>query len=119
MEHVLDNPAWNALISGNKRLAFGSGPARYFDREVSPFAALEENSEENFRLLREILPHSIILFVAPVEMEFSPQWNVLQHIHGLQMVYDTALIPDEVTAPLVRLTDEHIPQMLDLTKLTN
>jgi len=119
MSHVLDNPAWNALISGNKHLACGSGPIRYFDREVSPFAALEENSEENLIQLYDILPHSVLLFVTPIEMTFPPQWNVLQHIHGLQMVYDTEVVPQEVTSPLFTLTDEHIPQMLELTKLTN
>jgi ribosomal protein S18 acetylase RimI-like enzyme len=119
MEHVLDNPAWNALISGNKHLAYGSGPVRYFDRDVSPFAALEENSAENLRSLYDVLPHAVLLFVTPAAMEFPAQWNVLQHIHGLQMVYDTAAVPDEVAAPLVPLTDEHIPQMLNLTKLTN
>ena len=119
MSHILDNPAWNALQSGNKHLAFGNDQAAYFDREVSPFAALKENSEENFRLLHEVLPHDVVLFVTPVKTDFSPQWNVLQYIHGLQMVYDSAIIPDEVTTPLVPLTDEHIPQMIGLTKLTN
>ncbi len=119
MTHVLDNPAWNALISGNKHLAHGSGPVRYFGREVSPFVALEGNSEENLIQLYDILPHSVLLFVTPVEMIFPPRWNVLQQIHGLQMIYDAAALPDKVTSPLVTLTDVHIPQMLELTKLTN
>jgi ribosomal protein S18 acetylase RimI-like enzyme len=119
MSHVLDNPAWNALQSGNKQLAFGNGQAAYFDREVSPFAALRENSEENFRLLHQLLPHGVILFVTPVKMEFSPQWNVLNYVHGLQMVYDNTIIADEISAPLVPLTEEHVPQMMELTKLTN
>jgi ribosomal protein S18 acetylase RimI-like enzyme len=119
MNHVLDNPAWNALISGNKHLAYGNGPVRYFDRGVSPFAALEENSEKNFRLLHEMFPHSVLLFVTPVKIEFPSQWNVLQHIHGLQMMCDASAVHDEVTTPLVPLMDDHIPQMLDLTKLTN
>jgi len=119
MEHVLDNPAWNALISGNRHLAFGSGPVRYFDSEVSPFAALEENSEGNLRQLYDRIPHNVLLFVSPVEMEFPAQWNVLQYIHGLQMVYDTTAVPGEVATPLGPLMDEHIPQMLELTKLTN
>ncbi len=120
MSHVLDNPAWNALQSGNKHLAFGDNPVSYFDKEVSPFAALEENTEANFQLLYEQIRHNgPILFVTPVEIAFSKQWEVPRVIKGLQMVCDTATMPDEVTAQLTPLTDDHIPQMLELTKLTN
>jgi len=120
MNHVLDNPAWNALQSGNKTLAFGDSPVSYFDREVSPFAALAENSEDNFQLLHEQIPHNgPVLFVTPVEIVFSKQWEVLRIIRGLQMVCGTATVPGEVTAQLIPLTDEHIPQILELTKLTN
>jgi ribosomal protein S18 acetylase RimI-like enzyme len=119
MEHVLDNPAWNALISGNRHLSDGNGQARYFDREVSPFAALKENSEDNFRLLYELLPHSTILFVTPAEMEFPARWMVLQYIRGLQMVYDGRDVTGGLSRDLVPLTNEHVPQMLELTKLTN
>jgi len=41
MEHVLDNPAWNALISGNKHLYKGSEQVKYFNSEVSPFVAFK------------------------------------------------------------------------------
>ncbi len=54
MKHVLDNPAWNALISGNKRLAYGNERVRHFDKEVSPFAAFSENTADNFLLLYEL-----------------------------------------------------------------
>ncbi|MGZ3833943.1 MAG: GNAT family N-acetyltransferase, partial [Mucilaginibacter sp.] len=120
MEHVLDNPAWNALISGNKHLAHGREQVRYFDREVSPFVGLEENSPRNFSVLHEQVPHNNpILFVAPNETEFPAQWKVLQFIKGLQMVCYIEKEQDLVQRQMVPLTDEHIPQMLALTKLTN
>jgi ribosomal protein S18 acetylase RimI-like enzyme len=120
MSHLLNNPAWNALQSGNKHLAFGTGPVSYFDREVSPFAALEENSEENFKLLYKQIPHnSTVLFVSPVEIALSKQWEVLRTIRGLQMVCDNVTVRNEVTVQLIPLTDEDIPKMLELTKLTN
>jgi hypothetical protein len=112
MEHVLDNPAWNALISGNGHLSDGNEQARYFDREVSPFAALKENSEDNFRLLYDILPHCTILFVTPVEIEFPNQWTVVQHVHGLQMVHDGRDVAGDLSRDLVPLTYEDVPQML-------
>lgn len=120
MKHILDNPAWNALTSGNKRLAFGNGTIRYFDKEVSPFVALEENNEENFRLLaRALLPDRAVLFVAPTETAFPDEWKELQHIKGLQMVHNAQTLSSTSTLPLIPLTSAHIPQMLALTKLTN
>jgi hypothetical protein len=113
MENVLDNPAWNALISVNKHLSFGNDQVRYFDKEVSPFAAFKENTVYRFRLLYELLPHSgPILFVTPVEIEIPAPWKALQLIRGLQMVCDTSKIVDEASIDLIPLTHEHVPQMV-------
>ena len=120
MEHVLDNPAWNALVSGNKHLAYGDDEVKYFDKEVSPFAAFRENISGHFRELHETLPHNgPILFVAPVEVEIPAQWKVLQHVKGLQMVYNSPNTTEEVKLGLTSLTKKHVPQMLSLTKLTS
>lgn len=120
MIHVLDNPAWNALISGNKHLAFGEGPLRYFDPEVSPFVGLEENSEQNFRLLANVLPSDrVVLFVATSETSFPAELKELHHVSGLQMVYTADIHLNGNYAQLISLTTEHAPQMLSLTKLTN
>ena len=120
MEHVLDNPAWNALISGNKHLSFGNAQVKYFDKEVSPFVAFKENSEENFLLLYELLSHDgPVLFVTPVELKIPESWRVLRCIRGIQMVCDVGTEYDQPDKDLVPLTNEHIPQMLELTQLTN
>jgi len=120
MEHVLDNPAWNALISGNKNLATGNDKVKYFDREVSPFAAFSENSEENFQQLYQMAPEGrVFLFVSPVEEAIPGPWKVLNCIKGNQMIYEPGATIGEPTLELLPLTEEHIPQMLSLTKLTN
>ncbi|HEY4198589.1 MAG TPA: hypothetical protein VGM63_23775, partial [Mucilaginibacter sp.] len=86
MKHVLDNPAWNALISGNKHLSKGNGQARYFDKEVSPFVGLEDNAVDNFQALYEMIPYNEVrLLVTPVELDIPAQWKVLNAIKGLQM----------------------------------
>ena len=116
----MDNPAWNAMISSNGSLAFGNNEVKYFDREVSPFAAFKENTNDHFQVLYELLPHNgPVLFVAPVEIEIPVGWKVLQYIPGLQMVCAAAKILDGVQLELTPLTDEHVPQMLALAKLTN
>ncbi|BAU55765.1 GNAT family N-acetyltransferase [Mucilaginibacter gotjawali] len=120
MGHVLDNPAWNALISGNKHLSFGNDSVRYFDKEVSPFAAFKENTDESFLLLHKILPHSgPVLFVSPVEVKIPDAWKVLREIGGLQMVYDKEGPLSETSPEVVSLNGEHVTQMLALTQLTN
>jgi ribosomal protein S18 acetylase RimI-like enzyme len=120
MENVLDNPAWNALISGNKHLSFGTGQVKYFNKEVSPFAAFNENTADNFQMLYELLPHNgPALFVTPIATEIPGPWKVLEVIKGLQMVYDSPKDEDGAQMKLTPLTDEHVPQMMALAKLTN
>jgi len=120
MEHVLDNPAWNALISGNSNLSFGGEKVKYFDTEVSPFVGFDNNTNENFAALYEMLPNSRpVLFVAPVETDISAAWKVLRVIHGVQMVCEPAKIGHEIMIDQVPLGEEHVPQMLELTQLTN
>jgi len=116
MEHLLDNPAWHALVSGNKHLSFGNDEVRYFDREVSPFVAFNKNNGANFGLLPHAGP---VLFISPVEVEIPGGWKVLKVISGFQMVYDTRQPLQEISIEIVHLTDEHIPQMMALTQLTN
>ena len=120
MDHVLDNPAWSALTSGNKHLANGSGQALYFDKEVSPFAALEENTPANFQHLYQLIGHNDpVIFISPEEIAIPPPWTVLQSVHGLQMIYNNAIGLDDVKCEMAPLTTQHVPQMLELTKLTN
>jgi ribosomal protein S18 acetylase RimI-like enzyme len=119
MEHVLDNPAWNALISGNKPLAQGNDRVKYFDASVSPFAAFNENTEEHFQLLYDMLPHDRqIFFIATVPANIPAQWEVLRWVPGLQMVFDGDL-PEKATIGLTTLMAGHVPEMVALTKLTN
>jgi len=120
MEHILASPAWHALNSGNQNLAFGNNRVKFFAKEVSPFAGLAENTPENFQLLYDTLPHNgPALFMTPVEIDIPAQWHIPQMIAGIQMVWEGTPNGDDPDSQLVQLTDEHIPQMLELTKLTN
>ena len=120
MEHVLDNPGWNALISGNKQLAFGNDQARYFAPEVSPFVGLRDQSEKQFRMLYDMIPHDgPVGFITNLETEIPPMWKLIQPNKAFQMVYNQPVDPPAVEIDIVPLTEEHIPQMLALTKLTN
>jgi predicted GNAT family acetyltransferase len=120
MEHILDNPAWNALISGNENLYYGNDHIRYFDRDVSPFVAFNENTNENFQELYHMVPEGrVFLFVAPIEAEVPGSWKVLNCIKGNQMICESGVEIAEPVQGLTTLSQEHVPQMLSLTKLTN
>jgi len=120
MEHVLDNPAWNAMISGNKHLSDGNDEVRYFDKAVSPFAAFKENTQDNFLALYDMLPHTgPVLFVTPVEVDIPAPWKVLQGIKALQMVFNSEAELKEIQTNLTPLKDKDASEMVALAKLTN
>ncbi len=117
MEHVLDNPAWYALILGNSKLAYGTDKVKFFDKDVAPFVGFDENSIENFDTLYELITqHEFVSFVSPRPTTIPGKWKVLRHIPCLQMIHDG--ITRQANADIVDLTYEHVPQMLELTQLT-
>lgn len=120
MKHVLESPAWHALHSGNQNLAFGNDKVKFFAKEVSPFVGLAENTPENFRVLYDIRPQpEPALFMTPVQIDIPEPWQVLHLVKGIQMIAENTSGTVKGNSALVPLTDAHIPQMLELTKLTN
>jgi predicted GNAT family acetyltransferase len=120
MDHILDNPAFNALNTGNKELAKGNGEAKYFPADISPFAGLAENTPANFKLLYDVAPAQAVFgFITPTEIDFPEPWNVLQQMDVLQLVCETPARQAEADERIVSLSEAHIPAMLALTKLTN
>lgn len=119
MKHVLDNPAWSALISGNKHLANGTDIVKYFAPEVSPFVALQENTQQNLALLHPSIPFgNSIAIIADETMPIPEPWTVLQRVDGFQMIYDCLAEQPSDNPKISPLTTEHIPHMLALTRLT-
>jgi ribosomal protein S18 acetylase RimI-like enzyme len=119
MEHVLDNPAYNALNTGNATLANGNEQIKYFSKEVSPFVGFQETRPDNFEQLHALIGHGgPVGYVSPVETTIPAMWNVLHSVPCFQMVYNGDAVPTDETN-LITLTDDQIPQMLELTKLTN
>jgi ribosomal protein S18 acetylase RimI-like enzyme len=120
MKHVLDNPVWNALISGNKNLSIGNETARYFPREISPFVGIAESNPVNFDVLRQVIPFKepAAIFSTEKQLDAAP-WTIIQRIDGFQLVYPKQLELIAEQFGMMALNDAHIPQMLALTKLTN
>ena len=119
MPHILDNPIWNGLLSGNKTLARGSGQARYLRRDVGIFAGLKTNSAHDLHELHDLLPEkNLFVLFTPDEIGIPDNWLVLENKVILQMVYQSPQLPRGEAAQGVPLQDKDIPAMLELTALT-
>lgn len=119
-EHLLDNPIWNALASGNKDLSRGTGNAKYFRRDIAFFAGLKNNSEQDFRelhlLFREKEP--AVLFL-PETIKIPAEWTISVEKKLLQLTGENCKIPSYKEDDILPLGEQNIGEMLRLTSLTN
>lgn len=107
------------MVSGNSTLALGTEHVKYFDKEVSPFAAFSSFSEKHFRELYEMHPpgRTVLLWSAG-RLDIPEAWTVLDCIPGLQMVFSSKQVQNDNVGGIVKLQQEHIPGMIELTRLT-
>ena len=120
MAHVLDNPVWHALISGNKDLAEGTGQVKYFAADVSPFVGFEAPAAQAFSLLHALIPaERVVGVVSPVALDIPPQWQVVRAMQVWQMVQERPAEGVLAVLPPTPLGPQHVPAMLALTTQTN
>ena len=120
MAHILDNPVWNALISGNEPLAHGTAQVKYFAEDVSPFVGFEAFTPQAFDALHALVPAERVLgVVSPVPMVIPAQWQVVQQMQVGQMVQERPAAGASPGPLPIPLGPEHVPAMLALTRQTN
>ena len=118
MKHILHNPVFNALCSGDKQLSLGTDAAKFFDEQVSPFVGFEESYTKGFNDLHELFPQGRkILYANPVAIAAPQGWQVQHDIKGLQFVYEGGAIKNEF-ANVQPLGKIHIDEMVTLATLT-
>lgn len=119
-QHVLNNPIWQALITGNKKFAYGTKNVKYFKRDVAFFAGMQRNSQKALNELYKLLPagSKVILFI-PKKIIIPASWNIKVERPLLQMVYTKKQTAKPDKNGVVALTDKNIAAMLKLTHLTN
>ena len=119
MKHVLDNPVYRALRSGDQPLSFGNDNVKFFDKQVSPFAGFEQGYENGFADLYDLLPSGRnILYATPSTITHPAGWTVLQDIKGLQFVYETDRPIKNEFSNIIPLGQIHVDQMMELAALT-
>jgi ribosomal protein S18 acetylase RimI-like enzyme len=120
MDHILDNPVWNALITGNAALAEGEGDVKCFPADISPFVGLKEISPGNLaRLYQQVTGERAVAIKVSAPFEIPPVWKVIVQVQAFQMVFGGVPPPSAAKQALVELQEKHIPAMLELTALTN
>ena len=119
MPAILDNPIWNAAITGSNRIVSGNDQARFFNRNMAIFSAMPEYDAAHFAELAKLTPPDTLigLFTAePIAIPYD--WVIALARPMLQMVYEGAIPAAEDISDLVPLSEEHIPAMTALTSLT-
>lgn len=119
MKHLLNNPVYHALLSGDRHLNFGKEAVRYFAEEVSPFAGFEEGYAKGFSELYEQLPPGRkILYAIPSFIQQPKGWTFEHEIEGLQFVFTGNTSSTNKNPAIVPLLDIHVEQMIQLARLT-
>ena len=119
MEHLLHNPVFNALASGDALFAFGNSEVKFFDEEVSPFAGIEDNTKDGFTKLAGLLPPGRkMLYANPAKIPIPAGWKILADIAGLQFILEDYKKQGNQPAQPVALKKENVDEMVRLTMLT-
>jgi predicted GNAT family acetyltransferase len=117
--HLLDRPIWNALTSTQSALALGGALARRFPPDVAPFADMAEMSPESFAALGALMsPSDFVVLFTPDPVTPPAQFKVLLAKTGEQMT-GTPAESLGGAADIVALGAADVPDMMELTKLTN
>jgi len=120
MDHLLDNPVWNALLTGNKNVAEGNDRVKCFPASIAPFTGLKEINQNGFNALYELIPAKrTIALVSPGDITVTNQWTVKNKVKVFQMLNGNNGPAETNHHEILPLQVKHIPQMLALTRLTN
>lgn len=115
--NVLDDPVWHALTGPHRVHALGSGKARLYPREMAPFSAIADTSDEAYADLAAGLAPGMEARLFRPDVEAVPRgWVELASFPMLQMV---ALHPPSAgTCNTELLSSADTPAMLDLVAET-
>jgi len=115
--NTLDNPVWHALTGPHGVHAVGRGKARHYPRDMAPFSAIAEPSDEAYADLAADLPAGTEARLFRPDVEPLPDgWEETSRFPMLQMVASRAPTITDVSTTV--LTQADAPAMLDLVAAT-
>lgn len=119
MLHPLHNPVWESLSSHQSYLNQGDDSLKYYPADICPFVSLENWDDTAMGQLISALPDNRT-FSVPFykEIHFPDSFEVLFAIPLYQMICHSFHPVETTAAPIVPLSEVHVPQMLSLTGQT-
>ncbi|HEX4320495.1 MAG TPA: GNAT family N-acetyltransferase [Acidobacteriaceae bacterium] len=118
--NVLDNPIWNSLLTRHARFAQGGELARRFDPEIGPLAGMKDENAAAYEALGKLLaPGEAVALFLGLPPAPPAGWEILLHKSGDQMVFQDETITYDQNLPIEPLGSADVPEMLELTSLTN
>lgn len=113
---------WNALTTGNRDIAILDGDVGIFQPDIAPFAGMKELTKENLDKLYDFLPTGKAVAISyhhKINLD-EDKWKILHPMEVTQMVYERPVSEFNTSNSqlIIPLTDDHVPQMLELTALT-
>jgi len=122
MGHILDNMIWNALTTGNNDIAVINGDVGYYLPDIAPFAGMKDFNDANLKKLHEFIPADRSVAISALDKinHDENKWKLIQPMDVTQMVYEHTVntFTTQNSPLIVPLSDEHIPQLIELTSLT-
>jgi ribosomal protein S18 acetylase RimI-like enzyme len=117
--HPLDRPIWEALRTTHASMAQGDELAVRYPRDVSPLAALREQSPEAYASLgRRLAPGEAAVLFLTEEPRLPEGWTLVRGGGLEQRVCERLVMPSRPAPEIVPLGPADVPDMLALTKLT-
>jgi len=84
---VMDNPVWHALTGPHAEFAFRRGLARHYPRDMAPFSAISEPSDQAYAELAIDLPAGTeARLFRPADEPVPPGWEAISACPILQML---------------------------------
>lgn len=120
--HVLDNPAWNALVGRQSHCAVGQRDARLYDPQFTTLAGIANKTLKAFSDLRDAMqPRQVVVLAIqpPLPEGWQSGFEVIGDFFGTQMIctkLNPVSVPDNLE--LTELTSADVPEMTQLVDLT-
>jgi len=122
MDHILDNMIWNAITTGNNDIATINGDVGCYLPGIAPFAGMNIFSDANLKKLYEFIPASRSVAISSLHKmgHDESRWRLIQPMDVTQMIYEYPVntFMTRNSPLIVPLSEEHVPQMMELTALT-
>ncbi|MEU5694098.1 GNAT family N-acetyltransferase [Actinosynnema sp. NPDC020468] len=114
MSSPLDNPAYESLLGHHSRFAERQGRVLRYQEDVAPFLALPAEPYDG--VWDDVAALAGPGAVVGVNNDPPEGWELVERAGGVQLV--DAGVRAEPFAEAVRLTDDDVPEMLDLVERT-